>query len=190
MKPARNIEGALPKRIANYALSFILTFSLIAIGSLTFLANPVFALSVTSFPAPLPQGQVGSAYSATLTASGTAPYTWGAPIGLPTGLSLTAAGDTAVISGTPTAAGTFAFQIQVQDAAPATFTFNSTIIINPPPFTITTSSIPQGKEGTSYSTNLSASGGTTPYTWGISSGSLPSGLTLSTTSGYINFSNA
>jgi len=186
MKPARNIEGALPKRIANYALSFILTFSLIAIGSLTFLANPVFALSVTSFPAPLPQGQVGSAYSATLTASGTAPYTWGAPIGLPTGLNLTAAGDTAVISGTPTTAGTFAFQITVQDAVPATFTFNSTIIINPPPFTITTSSLPQGKEGTSYSTNLSASGGTTPYTWGISSGSLPSGLTLSTTTGYIS----
>jgi hypothetical protein len=186
MNLARSPKKASPKHIAIFALRFILIFSLVAIGSLAFLISPVLALSITSFPAPLPQGQVGIPYSATLTASGTAPYTWGAPIGLPTGLSLTPSGATATISGTPTSAGAFAFSITVQDASPATNTFTSTITITPPPFTITTSSLPQGKEGTSYTATLSASGGTAPYNWSISSGSLPSGLILQATSGYVS----
>ena len=44
--------------------------------------------------------------------------------------------------------------------------------------TITTSSLPSGRAGQSYSQTLSASG-STPITWSVSSGSLPTGLTLS-----------
>ena len=49
-----------------------------------------------------------------------------------------------------------------------------------------TSSLPAGQVGSSYSTMVQATGGTTPYHWSISSGSLPAGLTLSATTGTIS----
>ena len=48
-----------------------------------------------------------------------------------------------------------------------------------PPVRIATTSLPVGTVGQQYSAALSATGGVTPYTWTISSGNLPSGLTLS-----------
>ena len=49
-----------------------------------------------------------------------------------------------------------------------------------------TSSLPAGQVGAHYSTTVQATGGTTPYHWSISSGSLPAGLTLSATTGAIS----
>ena len=51
---------------------------------------------------------------------------------------------------------------------------------------ITTTSLPGGASNIPYSSTLTASGGTTPYTWSISSGSLPSGLSLNTSTGVIS----
>ena len=48
------------------------------------------------------------------------------------------------------------------------------------PLQITTSNLPTGATGTAYSQTLTATGGTPPYAWSLSSGSLPAGLTLST----------
>ena len=45
---------------------------------------------------------------------------------------------------------------------------------------VTTTSLPNGANGAAYSQTLTASGGQTPYSWSIFSGSLPSGLTLAT----------
>ncbi|HTQ50836.1 MAG TPA: N,N-dimethylformamidase beta subunit family domain-containing protein, partial [Candidatus Acidoferrales bacterium] len=53
------------------------------------------------------------------------------------------------------------------------------------PLSITTSSLPGGIQNAAYATTLAASGGTTPYTWAIASGSLPPGLNLNTNSGAI-----
>ena len=80
-------------------------------GSTTLTVQPT-ALSITT--ASLPAGTVGQAYSNALAASGgTAPYTWTVSSGtLPTGLTLTTAGQ---ISGTPSAAATFTFTVQVAD---------------------------------------------------------------------------
>jgi hypothetical protein len=62
---------------------------------------------------------VGTAYSQTLSASGTAPYTWTIAKGaLPGGLSLDASSGS--ISVTPTAAGTSSVTIQVTDSTKAT----------------------------------------------------------------------
>jgi hypothetical protein len=47
------------------------------------------------------------------------------------------------------------------------------------PLAITTTSLPNGTLGSGYTTSLSATGGTSPYTFRVSAGSLPAGLTLS-----------
>ena len=51
---------------------------------------------------------------------------------------------------------------------------------------ITTSGLPAGTVNASYSATLTASGGVTPYTWSVVSGSLPAGLTLNSMTGGIN----
>jgi hypothetical protein len=47
-------------------------------------------------------------------------------------------------------------------------------------------SLPLGTTGVSYSVTLSASGGTSPYTFALASGSLPAGLSLNGTTGVIS----
>ncbi len=49
----------------------------------------------------------------------------------------------------------------------------------PSPLAVTTSSLPTATVGVAYSETLTATGGTTPYTWSLSSGTLPAGLSLS-----------
>jgi hypothetical protein len=49
------------------------------------------------------------------------------------------------------------------------------------PLAVSTSSLPQGQVGASYSGTLAATGGTAPYHWSLASGSLPAGLSLATT---------
>ena len=132
----------------------------------------------------LPSGQVSSAYSTAVTATGgTPPYTWSISSGaVPTGLSL--ATGTGVISGTPSASGTFNIALTVRDAQAASTTANFSITIAAS-LQITTTSLPSGVVGSPYDATLAATGGTPPYTWGISSGSLPSSLALAATTGTI-----
>lgn len=49
----------------------------------------------------------------------------------------------------------------------------------PAGLTVTTASLPVGTQGVPYLTTLAAANGTPAYTWSISAGSLPQGLTLS-----------
>jgi len=44
---------------------------------------------------------------------------------------------------------------------------------------ITTTGLAQGQQGSAYSETFGATGGTQPYTWSVTSGNVPSGLTLS-----------
>jgi len=61
-------------------------------------------------------------------------------------------------------------------------TSNAVIVqVSPKPLSITTSSLTGATVGSAYSVTLAATGGTTPYTWSIASGSsAPAGLALST----------
>ena len=49
-----------------------------------------------------------------------------------------------------------------------------------------TASLPAGMVGTAYLQTLAAAGGASPYTWSVSLGSLPVGLTLDIVSGNIS----
>jgi subtilisin family serine protease len=128
--------------------------------------------------ASLPTGTTGTAYSATLAATGGAtPYTWALATGtLPAGLTLTTGG---TITGTPTAAGTANLTVRVTDANGTTTTRALTLTVRAP-LAISTASLPTGTTGTAYSATLAATGGATPYTWALATGTLPAGLTLTT----------
>lgn len=130
----------------------------------------------------LPLGVIEAAYSATVIATGgISPYSWAVTAGsLPPGLSLSASG---AILGTPTAAGTFTFTVTVTDSespTPSTASAALSITINAALEIITPApSLPGCLTGASYNQTLQASGGISPYTWALSSGTLPPGLTLS-----------
>ncbi len=166
----------------------------------TSVANPARSASagVTLIPpvqittTSLPGGTVGTAYTASLAATGgVAPYTWSVASGsLPGGLSLSAS--TGTISGTPTAAGSYNVTVKVTDAAGYQATAALAIVIAAAscttcsPLGITTTSLPAGTVGSAYSATLAATGGTSPYTWSISAGQLPFGLTLASATGAIS----
>lgn len=142
----------------------------------------VTALAITT--TSLPAGTVGSAYSMTVVATGgTTPYTWSwaaqSGSSLPPGLNITPS--SGLISGTPTADGSFNVTVTVTDSTnpQQNASANFTITIAVATLTITTSSLPNGTVSTSYDQQLNFSGGTPPVTWTITMGALPSGLTLS-----------
>ena len=147
------------------------------------LDNVRLSSSLTPFittASPLPSGSVGSLYSQALAASGgTTPYTWLPVAGtFPPGLTLSSSG---VISGRPTATGTSTFEVRVVSAngQSATKAFGLTITGASPPTITSTSPLPAGTATVAYTDALTATGGITPYSWSLSSGSLPAGLSLS-----------
>ena len=130
----------------------------------------------------LPSGTVGSSYSAAVAASGgTTPYTWSAT-GLPPGVNLNSS--TGALSGSPTTSGSYSPSFQLKDSSSPALTATSSIGISvaaapPAQLKVTTASLPAGAQGSPYSATLTASGGTSPYTWTVATGSLPPGVTLS-----------
>ncbi|MDD5772675.1 MAG: putative Ig domain-containing protein [bacterium] len=132
---------------------------------------------VITTASPLPTGIRNVFYSQTLAATGGfTPYKWVRTAGtLPAGVTLSTSG---VISGTPTNTGTFSFTVKVTDGigSIATKTF-SLRVVNQVSIT-TVSPLPAATLGTSYSINLAATGGISPYTWSKTAGTLPNGLTL------------
>ena len=61
-----------------------------------------------------------------------------------------------------------------------------TAAAGPTPLSIVTFALPNGAQHQDYSTALAASGGQSPYTWSLASGSLPSGLTLNGQTGLVS----
>ncbi len=154
----------------------------IGFAEITFTVNYTpLAVDTTS----LGWGVTGVAYSRGLAASGgVPPYTWSITDGaLPAGLNLDLS--IGAISGTPTAAGSSTLTVQVQDGDLVVATRSLTINIYNP-LVITKMSLTAGFVGASYSEALTASGGMSPYTWSILSGSLPAGLTLNSSTGAIS----
>jgi predicted outer membrane repeat protein len=98
---------------------------------------------------------------------------------LPTGVTFVDNGDgTATISGTPTVSGTFPITITATNGTAPDDTHAFTLTVSPA-VSIVTTALPNGRVGVTYSASLAATDGAPPYTWSISAGGLPAGLTLS-----------
>lgn len=166
---AKVVDSSNPPQSATQALTITVTLGPLAIT-----------------PAALPTGALTETYpSASLNATGgLPPYTWSitsATGTFPPGLTLNSS--SGAISGTPTTAGTYNFTAQVKDSTNATITGNFTIQVNAALAITTSSPLPAGTQGTSYSDTFAATGGVPNYTWSVVSpgtGSLPAGLSLST----------
>ena len=81
--------------------------------------------------------------------------------------------------------------VQVQDSQTGQESSAVAVMIAPSgttiaPLAVSTTSVPSGVAGTSYSVSLSATGGTPSYTWSINSGQLPAGLSLAASTGIIS----
>ena len=132
---------------------------------------------------------IGQAYSETLTASrivslngpgSPAHPTWSVVSGaLPPGLTLSPQG---VLAGTPTAEGSYRFAVKAVDGSPTAmeeFTLNvrQPVTVKPP------ATHPRAEVGIRMTTTATATGGSGKYTWSVSSGALPAGVTLNADSG-------
>jgi len=140
--------------------------------------------AITVDPAPVvvqnqsASGTVGQALSKQLAAAGgTGSFSWSSSGTLPPGVSLSASG---LLSGTPTAAGTYAFTATASSGGQTgSGTITVTIAPAPTPLAwVTGAALPNGKVKTAYSTQIKVSGGVAAYTWTRTAGSLPNGTTL------------
>jgi hypothetical protein len=126
------------------------------------------------------------ASTATGTASGTAVtwFTWSAT-GLPSGLSVNAA--TGTITGTPDLAGAYTVALTATDSSGSTGTAGfAWTITRAAGLFVATISLAPGEARTAYSQTLAASGGAAPYSWSVTTGSLPGGLSLKAVTGTIS----
>ncbi len=98
------------------------------------------------------------------------------------GLSISCGSTSAVISGTPTAPGICSFTVSFQDSCspPQSITANYTVIIGCPALTGFADTLSDGQICYPYSGTITALGGSPPYTWILSSGSLPLGIDFCT----------
>ncbi len=136
-------------------------------------------LTITS--GSLSSGATGVAYGFTLTASGgTEPVSWTESGALPPGLSLSTAG---TLSGTPTTPGTYSFTVTAVDSSdPALISSLSVnLVIKDSPIVVSTAPPPPAGTLThpyaGYTFTV-ASGGTPPFTWTVTKGSPPPGMTV------------
>jgi hypothetical protein len=118
-------------------------------------------------------------FTATVTGTANTAVTWSATAGSIGSNGLYTA---PVVKSTSSATVTATSQADSSQSASAAVTINPQ---GQSSLQITTSSLPQGQQGQIYSAAFSASGGTQPYAWSLTSGSLPPGITLNT-SGDLN----
>ncbi len=112
---------------------------------------------------------------------GTAPFTYSVASGsIPAGLSLNTS--TGVISGTPTASGSFTIKVTDANGVSATGTCPFSVAAAP---SITCAATNTGTQGVAFNgPALTVTGGIAPYTFSIG-GTLPAGLTLNTSTGAV-----
>ncbi|WP_313415010.1 putative Ig domain-containing protein [Stenotrophomonas sp.] len=144
----------------------------------------IAAPALTYAPGNPTAATVGAAYSGSLASAGggTGPYTYSIASGsLPVGITLASNG---TLAGTPTAGGTFNFTVTATDSSGGTGPFSATspalaLTVNAPTISIAPITLTNPTVGSAYSQTVTASGGTSGYSYAVTAGALPPGLSLS-----------
>lgn len=162
-------------------------WALLALFSVPFLAKAQTCPGINS-PIYLPSATVNTPYTTSIgnyTIGGTPPYTAFSSAVLPAGLTMNAAG---AISGTPTTAsnGYFYGSVVITDSCQTSPPVTIAIVVDAQPLTIDTSSLALGIQGASYNQAIQVTGGVTPYTFSLFKSSLPSGLSLNSSTGAVS----
>jgi large repetitive protein len=140
---------------------------------------------------PLESGFTNYQYSTVIsTTGGVTPFTWAlVSSNLPPGLALNTS--TGQITGVPMAASStpYSFTVEVTDSTLPTSQVQqkqlAIAIQAPEPLSVSPSSLPAGSTAAPYSASLSASGGIPPYSWKLTTGQLPQGLSFNSANGAI-----
>jgi len=136
---------------------------------------------ITVNPASLPGGTVGTIYNQTFSAAPAGGYSFSVTSGvLPPGLTLNAA--TGALTGTPIQSGEYNFRVAAMADTCSGFRDYSVTIDCA---AITLGSLPNGQAGVSYNSTISV---TPPgsYSFSLTQGNLPSGLSLNPITGQIS----
>ena len=209
---ADGLLSGTPYVVGSYTFTVRVTDAAGSRASLTMLqavaaSSPPPSASALAIPYPgIDPGAVGVAYSKAYTASGgVPPYVWNVSAGtMAPGMALSSTG---VLNGTPTAAGTYNFQMTVTDSASnqasasealyiaaaagsgagnsgstnsgGTVGMTTTGTTPPTPLAIPYPGIDPGTVGAPYSKTYGATGGLPPYAWRVSSGAVAPGMSLS-----------
>ena len=155
----------------------------IVTGVVTVTVNPALTITTTS---PLTNATVGIRFSKKIDATGgVTPYSWSLLSGsLPPGLTLNAS--TGSIAGSPTTSGAYTFTLAVTDGQvpPVSVSkeFRLTVAVGPLSI-VTVSPVTGATSGSRFSKSFNAAGGAIPYSWSVSSGTVPPGLSLIASTG-------
>ena len=176
LNSATGVISGVPTTAETRSFSLKVTDSLgnSDIRTFSITTKPPLFITTTTFPS----ATVGLPYSFTLSATGgTLPYVWAWLLDLPAtpGLALSTTG---VLSGTPTAEGTWNLDVTVTDANFVGKWSKIPITVYGGVPTITTTALYSGAVDVTYTQTLSVVGGKAPYTWSLASGTLPTGLVL------------
>ena len=165
-----------PAAVGSYSVTLAATDAANVTVNATCQLNIFSGLSVTT--TSLPDGTVGAPYSQTLAAAGGVGALQWSGSGLPAWLSLDPS--TGIVSGTPAAAGSSPFSVQVIDSLGSKSASAPLTINGGSRRRLTISTVPARiSESMLISTMFTARGGTPPYNWTATG--LPAGVSFSAT---------